>query len=156
MSAYLANGTRLTAATISKTADPDPDAWVLINTDVYEGFSYPGMNLAQGELGRRLKWKAGTRVRTSEVTALFSVGDVTAVSPVSGPAAGGTVVTLTGVGMGEVTAVTFGGTAGTAISVNPGGTTLTVTTPAHATGAVNIVLTDDSGTVTKTAAYTYV
>lgn len=153
MSAFAANGTRLTASTISTTPVTDPDPVVTVNTDVYEGFYYQtGRHL--GEIGKRLKWKSGTQVRTSEVTALFSPAVVNTVTPATGPAAGGTVITLTGTGLDGVSAVTVGGTAATALQVvSP--TEVRVTTPAGTAGAKDIVLTDDSGTVTEVGAFTY-
>jgi hypothetical protein len=80
-----------------------------------------------------------------------TVGSIT---PLTGGAAGGTVVTIPGTHLDEVTAVHFGsGNAGTSFSVNGAGTSITVTTPAHAAGAVDIGLigailadTDGEGT----------
>lgn len=72
---------------------------------------------------------------------------ITSVTPNQGFAAGGTSLVITGTGFGTsgsplVTAVTVGGTAATAFSV-VNDTTLNVTTPAHAPGAVDIVVTTD-------------
>jgi len=72
---------------------------------------------------------------------------ITSVTPNQGLAAGGTSLVITGTGFGTsgsplVTAVTVGGTAATAFSVVHD-TTLNVTTPAHAPGAVDIVVTTD-------------
>ncbi|MEA2414990.1 MAG: hypothetical protein QOI58_1647 [Thermoanaerobaculia bacterium] len=69
----------------------------------------------------------------------FTYTDLTAVEPKRGPAAGGTVVTIRGAGFAATDGVNFGGTAAAAVTfVNS--TTLTVTTPAHAAGAVNVVV----------------
>ena len=80
---------------------------------------------------------------------------VTAVSPNSGSTAGGTSVTITGTGFVTTPAVTFGGAAATAEAfVNS--TTLTATVPAHATGLVNVVVTNpdaQAGTLTNGFAY---
>ena len=53
---------------------------------------------------------------------------VTSLSPTSGPATGGTAVTITGTGFTGATAVTFGGTAATAFTVNSA-TSITATSP---------------------------
>jgi uncharacterized protein (TIGR03437 family) len=70
-----------------------------------------------------------------------------------GPVAGGTVVTLTGTNLDGATAVTVDGTAATALGVDSTGK-IHFTTPAGATGAKDIVVTTDAGTVTVAAAYT--
>ncbi len=84
-------------------------------------------------------------------------------TPNSGPAAGGTIVTIAGGGLGGGGAitVTFGGV--TAINPTRPGTspaTIICTTPAHAAGAVDVVVTiagagpPDSGTITSGFTYT--
>ncbi|WAC04627.1 MAG: IPT/TIG domain-containing protein [Methanoregula sp.] len=75
--------------------------------------------------------------------------------PTSGTTAGGTGVTITGTGFTGATAVTFGGTAATSFTV-VSDTSITATTPAHAAGAVDVVITAPGGTATGTGAYTYV
>lgn len=71
-----------------------------------------------------------------------------------GAVAGGTIVTISGDNLIDVTGVTFGGTAGTALTIIDD-QTIKVTTPAHAAGAVNVVVTDPDGAATKTNGYTY-
>jgi hypothetical protein len=51
--------------------------------------------------------------------------------------------------------VTFGGAAGTAVTVTSD-TELSVTTPAHAAGVVDVVVTTDNGTATLAGGFTYV
>jgi hypothetical protein len=82
---------------------------------------------------------------------------VTSVTPATGPVGGGTLVTLTGANFGDATAVTFGGTAGTGIAVNPAGTLITVTSPAHAAGTVDVRVITPAGTspVSPTAKFEY-
>ena len=75
---------------------------------------------------------------------------VTAVTPSSGPGAGGTRVTVTGSGFGGVTAVHFGSTAAAAFTV-ASGTTITATAPAGS-GTVDITVTTRGGTSATTAA----
>ncbi len=80
---------------------------------------------------------------------------VTTVSPTSGTTAGGTPVTITGTGFLTGATVTFGGTSATAVTV-VNSTSITATTPAHASGAVDVVVTNtDIQSGTKTSGYTY-
>jgi hypothetical protein len=80
---------------------------------------------------------------------------VTAVTPNAGPVAGGTVVTVTGSGFTGATSVTFGGVAGTSLSV-VNDTSLLVTTPAHTAGTVDVIVTTPLGTSANTAADNFV
>lgn len=78
--------------------------------------------------------------------------------PATGPAAGGTVVTITGDNLAGVTDVTFGGASGTALDVSGatgGEGTIQVTTPAGTAGARDVVLVDPSGNLTLTGGFTY-
>ena len=79
---------------------------------------------------------------------------VSSVSPASGPPTGGTNVTITGSDFYSVSSVTIGGVAATAVVVvSP--TSITCTTPAHASGVVNVVVTTAFGTGTGTGLFTY-
>jgi len=94
---------------------------------------------------------------TNAVTAAIQIDagiTIDTVSPSSGPASGGTGVTLTGSGFTGATSLTFGGTAATSLNV-VSSTSVTAVTPAHATGAVNVVITTPSGSGTKNNGYTY-
>jgi hypothetical protein len=85
-----------------------------------------------------------------------NVPAVTAVNPVSGPASGGTLVTITGSGFTGATSVTFGGTAVAGLSVVDDAHVV-VNAPAHAAGLVNVQVTTPGGTSPIVAAdqYTY-
>ena len=66
------------------------------------------------------------------------------ITPSQGPAAGGTPVTITGSGFGgPATTVTFGGV--TATIESRSATTLDVISPAHASGPVDVVVTNPDG-----------
>jgi hypothetical protein len=93
----------------------------------------------------------------TQATALLAsnVPTVTAISLASGTTAGGVALTLTGTNLLGVTGVTFGGTAATVVKATSD-TTVTLVSPAHASGAVSVVLTTTAGSVTKTTFYTYV
>lgn len=76
-------------------------------------------------------------------------------NPTSGDAAGGEVVTITGEGLDEVTSVTFDGVEAEIDASGAVGGEILAVTPAHAAGAVDVVLVADSGNVTLTGGFTY-
>jgi hypothetical protein len=80
--------------------------------------------------------------------------DLVSLLPATGPAAGGTAVTLTGTGFLNATGATFGGTPATNFNV-VSDTTITCTAPAHAAGAVAVQVTDPDGNDTLAGSYTY-
>jgi hypothetical protein len=81
---------------------------------------------------------------------------VGSVSPNTGFTTGGTAVTITGTNFAAGAAVSLGGGPATGVNVL-NGTTITATTPAHAAGPVNIVVTNTDGqSGTLTAGFTYV
>jgi hypothetical protein len=81
---------------------------------------------------------------------------VAAISPTSGPGAGGTSITITGTGFSGATAVTFGGTAATTFAVTSA-TQITATAPTG-TGTIDVRVTTAGGTSTTSAAdrFTYI
>ena len=80
---------------------------------------------------------------------------VSSISPTSGPIAGGTAVSITGTGFVSGASVSIGGTAASNVVV-VSGTSITAKTPAHAAGAVNVVVTNSDGqSGTLTNGYTY-
>ncbi|MEI8080270.1 MAG: fibronectin type III domain-containing protein [Actinomycetes bacterium] len=86
-----------------------------------------------------------------------AVPTVTAISPTTGPIAGGTQVTITGSNFirAGTNTVTFGGVAATSVTASSS-TRITATVPAAAAaGAVNVVVTNSNGTGTLTNGYTY-
>jgi hypothetical protein len=80
---------------------------------------------------------------------------VSGISPTSGTTAGGTPVTITGTGFLAGATVSLGGTAATGVTV-VSSTSITATAPAHAAGAVNVVVANtDSQSGTRPSGYTY-
>jgi hypothetical protein len=80
---------------------------------------------------------------------------VAQISPSSGTTAGGTAVTLSGMGFQNGASVTIGGTPATAVSINSS-TSVTATTPAHTAGAADVVVTNpDNQSGTLSGGYTY-
>jgi IPT/TIG domain len=79
---------------------------------------------------------------------------VTTLTPTSGPAAGGTAVTITGSNFTGATSVTFGGKMATFHIVSD--TEITTTSPSHAVGSVSVVVHSPAGHSSKTHKFTYV
>ncbi|MEI5679504.1 MULTISPECIES: putative Ig domain-containing protein [unclassified Mesorhizobium] len=79
---------------------------------------------------------------------------IASVAPTSGTTEGGTSVVITGTDLTGATAVTFGGTEATSFTVDSA-TQITATTPTHAEGAVDVVVTTPGGSATATGAFTY-
>jgi len=81
---------------------------------------------------------------------------VSSITPNTGTTAGGTAVTITGTGFLTGATAKVGGTAATGVTL-VNSTTITATTPAHAAGAVGVVVTNtnaQSGTLTNGFTYT--
>lgn len=92
---------------------------------------------------------------TNGFTITLPAPTVTSASPNNGKLAGGTAITITGTYFVSGATVTVGGSECTTPNVT-NATTMTCTTPSHAAGAVNIVVTNpDTQTGTGTNAYTY-
>jgi hypothetical protein len=134
---YLANGY---ARAQSSPVDHTMQRGVLVKDD-------PTLSINREAPGQPFKLSGGL--------AAPEVATVTRVSGAAdGAVAGGTVVEIAGDNLSDVTAVTFGGVAGTALTI-VNDEAIRVTTPAHAAGAVNVVVTDPDGSATKTNGYTY-
>ena len=81
---------------------------------------------------------------------------VTSISPTSGTTSGGASVTITGTDFVDGATVTIGGNDATSVTV-ASATSITATTPAHAAGTVDVVVTNpDSQTGTLAGGYLYV
>lgn len=158
MGVYNAAGTRQTRAGLPVTLYSDPDPLYTLTASVFRRRAYPGAESDAATEGTeyQLIGVAGQRYRTSELDSWFAAADITGVSPSAGvAAAGGTTITLTGIGLDGITAITVGGTAATAVTVvSP--SRVTFAAPAKAAGTYTIVATDDSGNITETNAITYV
>lgn len=90
----------------------------------------------------------------SQSTAVQPV--VTAITPLSGPAAGGGTVTMVGIGLTGATGVTVGGAACTNVSVNGSGTSLTCKLPTNQpVGSVDVVVATPNGAATLSHGYTF-
>jgi hypothetical protein len=89
--------------------------------------------------------------RTACATGRPAIGSVV---PNTGGIAGGTSVVIYGAGFVGATGATFGATSGVSFSV-VNDHTIHVTTPAHAVGAVHVVVLAPAGNATTTNGFTY-
>lgn len=80
---------------------------------------------------------------------------IASVTPSSGSTLGGTAVTITGTNFTGSLAVMLGGVAATDVRVS-GTVSITAVAPAHAAGAVDVVVAAGTGTATLTSGFTYV
>jgi hypothetical protein len=112
---------------------------------------------AAGLVDVRVTTPSGTSaIATADHYTYEAAPTITAVSPTSGPHAGGQTVTITGTNFTGATAVKFGTTSATNVTV-VSATKITVHTPAHAAGLVDVRVTTPSGTsaITTTDHYTF-
>ena len=80
---------------------------------------------------------------------------ISSISPTTGGMAGGTAVTITGTGFLAGATVKFGGVSATNVSV-VSATSITATSPAHAAGKVDVVVTNtDAQSATLAQSFTY-
>jgi hypothetical protein len=89
----------------------------------------------------------GTSIGTGRTLAVGTppAPTITKVTPAKGPAAGGTTVTITGKNLGEVTAVSFGSTPAAGFTVKTP-TTLTAVSPAESAGIADVRVSSPGGT----------
>ena len=98
----------------------------------------------------------GTDTDEGAFTYSQSAPTIGSVSPASGPASGGTTITITGTNFSEGATVLIGGVPATSVVVD-GSTEITVVVPAGTVGAANVVVTNPGGaTVTSIGGFTYV
>lgn len=152
MTFYNAAGTRLTETTMNALADTVTEAELVeFTADVYQSFTQDGGGFEQA---RRLAFVTGQQVPQSMIDGLFKTATISTVTPATGAAAGGTPIVIKGTDFSGAAGVTVGGVAATSFVV-VNNTTITCTTGAHAAGAVDVVVQDDAGDVTKTGGFTY-
>jgi hypothetical protein len=146
-SAFFATTVRVAGVNVILTATAAA-TWTALDPTIYRDWTASGWSDSAGTF---VSWD--TSGHAPQTILLGSSVSLAGLSPAYGPKAGGTVVTITGSGLGSVSAVTFDGTA--AIDVVPAADGLSVTciAPAHTVGVVDVVIT---GAGTLAAAYTYV
>ncbi len=129
----------------------------LTNMTVVSSTKITGSTLAHGSglVDVFISTPNGTSVTGTGVYTYVGTPTLSSVSPMTGPIAGGTWVNITGTNVIGATAITFGGTASTGISIE-NSTALIAKTPAHAAGLVYVNVTTPNGTAAGPGAYTYV
>ena len=111
---------------------------------------------AGGTIDITVTTSSGTSSTSSADHFTFTVPTVTAITPSSGPVAGGAPVLITGTHFLNATAVSIGGTAVLAFYVL-NDTQISAFAPAYTAGAADVaVTTSDYGTGTGSSLYTYV
>ena len=138
----------------STTALP---AWATLNTSTCVITGTPTGALSSTSYTIDATNSAGTSSdATVSLSVTYPVPTVTSISPTTGSPLGGTSVTLTGTGFYSGAAVLLGASSCTSIVVTST-TQITCTTPAQATGAVNVSVSNTgttSGTLTNGYTYT--
>ncbi len=148
-------GTGLTAATAVDFGST-PATGVTVKNDTTIIATSPAG--AAGVVDVTVTTAGGTSAKSSAdqfTYAVIPAPTVTAVSPNSGTTAGGQTITVTGTNLTGATAVDFGATAGTSVTVNSAGTSLTVVSPKGTAGAVDVTVTTAGGTSAKSSADTF-
>lgn len=141
-----------TAAAAKTAAYVELDPLIKIGEDLFEGTRPDGTAFPEGRIS--LRFSAGSVVRKSAFDRCFPAATVESVFPMSGTAAGGTALTVKGRNFTPGSTVTVGGTAATDLVVVDD-TTIQFKSPAHAAGAVAVVVTTDAGAATKANGFTY-
>lgn len=157
MSFYNAAGSKLTKTQLlALTQTPtSADPPLQFTAPVYKSYSPDGNNESAGtfESLNKLAFAANEIVPTSVINAEFVPATITSITPSAGAAAGGTAFTIKGTNFGGTSGVTIGAVAATSVKV-VNSTTITGVSPAKTAGTYDVVVADDSGNVTATAAFT--
>ncbi len=97
----------------------------------------------------------GATGTAANLTVSVPAPTITTVAPTSGPAAGGTVVVITGTGFSGTTAVAFGDTAAASFTIDSS-TQISAISPARSAGTIDVTVTTPGGGTTATGGYTFV
>lgn len=151
------DGGTVTGAPKQELSGPDTEGLALGSTIGIEFTGTTGRVEVTGVVATALRWRVDTqRVRLTAVAVAGAVPAApTAISPTSGAAGGGTVVTITVPTSVGLTGAKVGGVALTSFTA-PTSTTVVGTTGAHAAGASDVVTTNAVGdSLPLVGAFTY-
>ena len=132
-------------------------AWTVTGGTLTGGNNTPSITYTAGAVGTLTinvtvtNGSGCSDAKSANVTVNPPPVTVTSVSPVAGTVAGGSAVTINGTGFAAGATVTFGGSAATNVVV-VSSIKITVRTPAHAAGSVNVTVTNtdtSNGTLTN-------
>jgi hypothetical protein len=124
----------------------------VVNDGIIDAVTPPGPLLVTVDV--EVTTPLGSHELTSAFTYVFDTPPfIDTVVPSTGPTAGGTPVTISGLNVVGVTDVTFGGVSGTGLTITSP-TSLTVTTPPGSAGDVDVVA-DGAGMATIVDGFTY-
>lgn len=154
MTLVRADGTQITKTDGEALVEavPEERPRVRVAENVYEVFARSGTRYPP--VGKRLLFHEGQIVERAAWDAAFPPATITSVVPATGPAAGGTRVTINGSGFSPGTAPAIGGTAMTDVQVVDDGQ-IEATTPAGTAGAAQVGVVTDAGPGSNTVTFTY-
>ena len=148
------------SASVASAGSGATYTWSITNGTITSGSGTNAITFTAGATGSLTLQVTVTTGAGCSATASASVNvvdpvTVTNVTPSTGSSSGGTSITIKGTGFASGASVTLGGTAATSVVV-VSATKITATTPAHSSGAVNVVVTNsNSASGTLTNGFTY-
>jgi hypothetical protein len=151
--------------TFTMTVPSGPDAMPLMMPLISDGGRLTSLTVDGSSVSFQTRVVKGAQSAVASVSAgshtvvatyVATTPTVSAVTPATGPTAGGTTVTITGTHIDPLATVTFDGMGVTVASVASDGTSLTTVSPAHAAGAVDVIVTNPGNrSATVHNAFTY-
>jgi hypothetical protein len=161
MTIYLGNAT-VTPGTVTLTSSkPDvvtvPASFIAESGKTTLGFDVQALTPGESTITANLPPSLGGSVSANVV--VFSDGEpagavVTSIGPQTGPVAGGTVVTLTGLNFTPSCSVSFGDTPAVEVAF-VSASALAVTTPPHTAGATEVTVTCDDNQFTLVNGFSF-
>ena len=143
-------GTNLTGATSVKIGGASATSVVVISATSITATTPAG---TVGAKSVAVTTAGGTATKSGAFTYVVgAVPTITSISPTSGPACGGTVITITGTNLSGASVMVEGNLV--PVSSNTA-TSFKITTSAHALGSISATLTTASGSVIRSNAFTF-
>ncbi|MEV7011659.1 IPT/TIG domain-containing protein [Streptosporangium sp. NPDC051022] len=154
MTLHTQDGTQLskTAATALFTPVTDTDPLIKATVNIDERYDQDGADPRFPYDGKRLAIRKGQVIRTSVLNEYFPAATVDSISPATGPAAGGTAVTIKGKNFTPGSVPKIGNVAATTVVVIDA-QTITCVSPAKTAGTHDVTVTTDANTATKASAF---
>ena len=134
-------GTNLSGATAVKFGSKPANSFNVVSSTQITAVAPSG----SGTVDVTVTAPGGTTATSAASKYSYGAPTVTGLTPTSGPAIGGTSVTITGTGFTGVSAVKFGAKAATSFVVNSP-TSITAISPTAVVGTVDVTVTTAAGT----------